>query len=85
MILHINSLHALDNPIATLLFQCRHRQGEVPSSLVVIDQPLQLTLPTELGCGFIILDTVQSCYQFITVGKTTHLPSLIVEQLLFHS
>lgn len=36
MILHINSLHALDNPIATLLFQCRHRQGEVPSSLVVI-------------------------------------------------
>lgn len=51
----------------------------------VTDQPLQLSLLTEVGCGSIILDIVRSCDRFITVGKTTHLPSLVVDQLLFYS
>lgn len=40
--------------------------------------PLQLSLPTEVGCGFIILKSEQSCGQFITAG-IGDLPSLITD------
>lgn len=39
------------------------------------------SLPTGTGHGFIAVNMVQSHDKFITVGKTTHLPSLIIYQL----
>ena len=44
--------------------------------------PLQLSLPAEVGCGFIILRSEQSCGRFITAG-IGDLPSLITDPFLF--